>query len=436
MSLGGANAVAVTLAGCQLRAGLNAIQFSVSHELDLTGSTFRGPIDLKDSRITGQLSCRAAHLCGADDDGDALIGDRMKVGASLYLDQGLVVAGAVRLPRVEVAGQLSCRGATLSAVKAESVVLNCAGIKVGGDLLLDRDFEARGPVSLAEAKIEGAVNLRDAKLLGQGEALSAKGLQVEHEFVWAPNGAVSGSVDLERATVHRLDDFWPADRTQGYWPPTGKLRLAGFKYEGFGGESQPSVQNRLEWIRKSHTTTSGDRAFVASPYEQLARVYRLAGQDADARKVAIARRVDRRAYSDLTWWQWFSDWFLDKTIKYGYQTWRALLGLIVLYVAALALLVFAQHGDNIIVPARPIANIAPTPSARACSPGYPCFYPAAYAVDVVVPIVKVGQSEYWRINGTASWGFAYLTICMLATGVGWALTTLAVVGYTGLVRKD
>ena len=89
-----------------------------------------------------------------------------------------------------------------------------------------------------------------------------------------------------------------------------------------------------------------------------------------------------------------------------------------------------------IVPAKDTKTITPAPTALHCSPAYPCFYPAGYAIDVVVPIVNLGQAEHWRPDGHAAWGSAYLGVEWVATGFGWAFTTLAVAGYTGLVRKD
>jgi hypothetical protein len=90
----------------------------------------------------------------------------------------------------------------------------------------------------------------------------------------------------------------------------------------------------------------------------------------------------------------------------------------------------------VIVPAKDIRTLTPTPTALQCTASYACFYPAGYALDVVVPIVNVRQAENWRPNGEADWGWAYVGGSWLATGFGWAFSTLAVVGYTGLVRKD
>jgi hypothetical protein len=62
-----------------------------------------------------------------------------------------------------------------------------------------------------------------------------------------------------------------------------------------------------------------------------------AGQDSDARKFAVARRSDLRKFGNLGLYHKVGSWLLDKFIKYGYQTWRAVAGLAMLYVTVLGL---------------------------------------------------------------------------------------------------
>ena len=138
--------------------------------------------------------------------------------------------------------------------------------------------------------------------------------------------------------------------------------------------------------------------FAAQPYEQLASVYRHAGQDTEARRVAIARRSDLRKYGNLSPPRRIGNWLLDKSIKYGYQTWRAVAGLISLYVIVLALSIFAQH-HGLIVPVGNLTNLHPTPVPTRCVGNYPCFYPAGYAIDTVIPIINVHQAAYWGPSG-------------------------------------
>jgi hypothetical protein len=488
--LGYATAPWIRVSHCRVVGGLTANLLVVTKELDLKGSAFEGVIHLLDASITGQLICGGAQLTGTDSNGNALDGSGMKVGSSVFLNQGftavgavrlvgahitnqlncdgaqltgidsngnalvgdamkvggdvfldqITAAGTVRLSGADITGQLACRDAQLNGRDDDGIALEGEGMKVGGDVFLDQEsgpgFAATaGAVSVAGARIGGSVWL-DGADLAEPDAFLADGVHVSGQLHWAPRSPVHGLVDLERAAVHRLDDDW--NLPDAHWPEAGQLRLAGFTYDGFGGTKQASFRQRLDWIRRSHTTATATTlaAFAAQPYEQLAQVYRQAGQETEARQVAIARRNDLRRYGSLTRPRKLSNWLLDKTIRHGYQPLRAVGLLVAIYLVVLGIFWFAQHQDNAIVPAKNTKAITPAPTALHCSSAYPCFYPAGYAVDIVVPIINVRQAENWRANGHAAWGWAYIAVGWVGTGLGWAFTTLAVVGYTGLVRRD
>jgi len=160
-----------------------------------------------------------------------------------------------------------------------------------------------------------------------------------------------------------------------------------------------------------------------------------AGQDTAARQVAIARRSDLRKYGNLNPYRKVGNWLLDKTIKYGYQTWRAGVGLAVVFGVLLALSMLGQH-QHVMVPVGDIKGLHPVPSATQCTSNYPCFYPVGYTVDTVIPLINVHQAEYWGPDGHAAWGWLWVGSAWVATGLGWALATLLVAGYTGLVRQE
>ena len=214
-----------------------------------------------------------------------------------------------------------------------------------------------------------------------------------------------------------------ANHRQGGWPPVRPdqlLRLDGFTYRGFGGDHQGEVRERLRWIG------SGDKAkpvkdspaaarFASQPYEQLAAHYRQIGQDTEARKVAIAKRSDLRRYGDLKWHRRAGDWLLDKTIKYGYQTWRAGVALAVVFVAFWLLAILAQHHHLV----EPVGSFhGPPPTATQCTGNYPCFYPLGYTVNTVIPIINVHQAAYWAPNTDLPWGWAWDLATWIATGLG------------------
>ena len=398
------------------------------------GFTANGAVRLPGADITGQLSCGGAKISGTDTDNDTLVADTIKVGGDVLLNDGFTADGAVRLHGADITGQLSCSAAKISGTDTDNNALVADQVKVGGDVFLDDGFTAAGAVRLLGASIDGGLFLRRATL-ADPVALQAQGARIGQQLLWAPARAVTGLVNLDRVHVNRLDDDWSKDGA--YWPVAGQLRLAGFVYGGFGGEHLATCPHRLDWVRSQHQKPSPGlpARFGAQPYEQLARVYRQMGHESDARRVAIARRNDLRAYGGLGRLRLAGNRLLDVTIKHGYQPLRAVGMLLTLFVAAVLFSFGAQHQHAVMVRAKDTSSPHPS-TALDCRASYPCFYPLGYAMDLTIPIIKVGQAENWRINGAAPWGLAFVGGTWVITGLGWAFTTLAVVGYTGLIRKD
>lgn len=276
-----------------------------------------------------------------------------------------------------------------------------------------------------------------------------------------------GPCNLEGAHTQYLTDNWSGSRGLGYWP-AGRLRLAGLTYDGFGGPSQAAAEQRLEWIRSQHdgrlrqgraagdgrepgAAISGATAlrqdsqqltelpagapFATQPYRQLCDVYRRAGQEDDARTVEIAMRRDTRRYGNLTRKRKALNWILDFAIRYGFRTSRALVGILVLYVIVFLAFLAAQHQGALIV-ASNVSNPALHPTALRCATGYPCFYPAGYAFDIVVPLINIHHADFWQVNGNHHLGWAWALGTWIATALGWFLATLLVAGYSGLARRE
>jgi hypothetical protein len=396
-----------------------------------------GAVRLLHADIAGQLQCHGTHLNGRDNDGNAMVADGLKA-SSVFLTEGFEAAGAVRLDSAEITGQLVVSRARLEAASEHGDALSASGLKATEVLLVD-EVTVVGGISFKSARIDGSILVRPGRLAegDQAMAFDAQRSRVTGTLLWVPTAPVGGRVNLESAVAGELVDNWTGSRDNGYWPTGGLLTLDGFTYGRIGGGDHATVDQRLDWIRSQYQATANDqpRAFATQPYEQLAAVYRQAGQETQARKIAIAGRADLRRYGNLTPYRKAANWFLDKTIKYGYQTWRAGAGLAVLYLAATALAWLAQH-LNLIVPVGDITGLHPVPSALRCTPDYPCFYPAGYAIDTVIPIISVHQASYWGIDGSAAWGWAWVTSTWMFTGLGWAAATLLVAGYTGLIRQQ
>ena len=408
-----------TLAVARLKVGGDVIL----DRLDSAGALLMAGAD-----IGGRFCCRGSSLKGADPDGDALSANSLKVGGSVLLTAQFTAAGAVQLSHSTIGGSLRCSSAQLKVAEGERA-LTAQQINVTGAVLLDEGFVAAGSVSLRAASIA-------------------------RELRWEPGQPARGEVNLEGARTQQLTDNWASPRSLGYWPAT-RLRIAGFTYDRFGGDQAASVEQRLAWIRSQfavHTeyaqaaspavstgqtpATSGPApVFVTQPYKQLADVYRRAGQEDEARSVEIAMRRDLRTYGNLPKPARLLNWVLDVTIRYGFQTARALAGLAVLYIVVFVALLFAQH-QGTLIEASNLQNTSLHPTALQCVTGYPSFYPPGYAFDLVVPLVNIHQADFWQVNGHHWLGWMWVLGSWTATALGWFLATLLVVGYSGLARQQ
>jgi NDP-sugar pyrophosphorylase family protein len=460
------------------------------------GFTATGAIRLPGATIGGQVRCTDSKITGTDSAGFSFVGDGARIGGPAHLDAGFESAGAVGLPGANIAGLLSLAGAKLGRCDLAGDSLMADGTTIGGSVHLDNHFTATGTVRLSHASLSGSVHCSGARL-GSGaqhkslvaeqvtvggsifldcglEAAGSVSLDssvVLHELRWQPGQPPAGEVTLQGARTHYLTDDWTSPRTLGFWPP-GRLRLAGFTYSGFGGDQPATVTQRVAWLRSQYLAHPGDASpgsgsgrtassrtgngasetgnparpqpptpaprmmpFNTQPYRQLADVYRQAGQIDEAVTVEIAMRRDTRRYGNITRQRKVLNWILDIAIRYGFRTGRALAGIAILYLAVFAAAIVAQHqGDLIIASSNSDASLHPT--ALRCVTGYPCFYPAGYAFDLVVPIINIHQADHWQLNGHHLLGWVWVLGSWLATALGWFLATLLVVGYSGIAKHE
>ncbi|HEV2373859.1 MAG TPA: hypothetical protein VGS19_17010 [Streptosporangiaceae bacterium] len=357
-------------------------------ECVLTGIECEGQIKCAGTRIASGLSLADARLASGSDQ-PALAAD------------GLTVGGTVRLTRLRAQGEVSFRTShvgqrvLLQAARLSTpgaVALRFSRAEIGADLFC-QNMEVTGGTRLFGAKVGGDVNLRQAQLVNPtGKALDAAALQAD-QLTLTTGAPVQGAVDLSHARVGLLTDD-PA-----HWPVAIDLR--GLTYQAL--EPKLSAHGRLRWLARQPL------GHEPQPYEQLAAHYDSLGQHTQARHVLYVGERRQRAGKPPLGWVW--NLVQDITVGYGYQPWRAVLWLAVLL--ATGSLVFHAH--------------QPQPLAHGAAPH---FNAVVYTLDLLLPVVNLGQKYNFNPAGALQW-FSYL---LMAAG-GVLATTIAAGAARLLSRK-
>jgi hypothetical protein len=375
--------------------GLYASGLTTEGDLVLSGLICVGAVQLVRAHIKGQLVCHRVRL--ENPNGDALFADWMTVEGAAVLDEGFHATGEVRLPGTHIKGQLSCRGARLENPNGNALFAD--GMTVEESVFLDEGFHATGMVRLTGAHIW---------------SLSCRNARFEN-----PNGV---ALNLEYARIRVLVD------DEGSWPQQGRLRIDGLEYEGFAGDPTPmDAQRRLEWLRRQLPH------FRPQPYDQLARVFRRMGWEAEAVEVLIAKQKDLIRYGKLSWWGKLTRRILGVTIGYGYRPRRAFFWGLAFVIAGGLIFKWAYTHD-LMVPVKILTDPLYRESGTIPT-GYPRFQDWAYSLDVFLPIVDLHQESFWLPDAGKPWGatlWLYLRLHILA---GWVFSTLFVSGVTGLVKS-
>jgi uncharacterized protein YjbI with pentapeptide repeats len=294
---------------------------------------------------------------------------------------------------------------------------------------LNAERMSAAAVDLNNTHVEGEVRLLGANIGGQlacnvgtelinpgGHALLADSCQVGGSLIFSLGETSVGSVNLAYAQIGTLGDNLAS------WPDT--YDLVGFTYNLLSGDKDPA--RRLTWISKSEP-------FSPHVYTQLAEVYRRSGHEGFARQVAVRREKERGRQPDLSRGSRAWNHFLGLTVAYGYQPWRALVPLVVLFV--LGLFLFSRPAAQEVMVHPSTKNEAPI-SAAACHEPYPCFSPSIYVLDTLLPIVDLHQESNWVPARPRPWGVWYEVLTWVLIAFGWILTTAVVAGIGSLWRRE
>lgn len=433
----------------------------VDGDLDLSGLRARR-VELAGARVGGRLTLNGA-LLGKVGQSYALNASGLSAGGGLFCNAGFVAEGGVNLYGASVGATLEFSGATLTS--SDGSALRAPGLIVDADVIMSGGFSSVGVIDLFGAQMKGQIWLNGATLNSGGRrwALSAPLMRVTGGMYCRNGFQTSGSMNLFGVVIGATLEFNNAtlQANGGYALRAPGLSIGldldfgGAKMAGAIDLSRSDIRGELllrgadlsgskrvdlsaatigticteesqvsgGWVLKDMTYASLDpyvpatqrlrwlqpatRDYHPQPYEQLARYYRSLGQDEQARTVLLAKERHRRSRLRLPMRLW--GYLQDGAVGYGYRPLRALFWLALL-IALMSGYFDARH---------------PKPS----SANGPAFEPIVYSLDVLVPVLNLGQKNAFSAAGLGQW------VVWSATVAGWVLATTVVAAATRAISR-
>ncbi|MFF4208346.1 oxidoreductase [Streptomyces sp. NPDC001796] len=394
---------------------LEAARVHTEGDLHLARCRFQGGVRLTDAHIGTDLMLNQA-VVHRDRRGRSITADGLTVGQDLQAEM-LESYGELSLRSAKVGVSLSLRGARLTNPYTR-LALNAPQLTVERTLYLTpagvgnplqssgttpargtrvQRFECRGGIRLDDGRFGDAVDLDRAHfVLDDDQEVSLRRVQTP-ELRFLGDRPERGKVILSGARVVNLVDRWTS------WPGLGDLHMGGFAYENLVPQDAFPLARRLEWV------AAATAEYNPEPYERLAAVLRNSGEDEDAREVLLAKQRRRRETLPLAakLWGYVQDW----TVAYGYRPGRAAVWMAVLWAAASIAFSHASH---------PPVN----------KDGHPAWNPSLFALDLLLPVIDLGQAGQWRLEGAWQWLSAAVIL------LGWILATTVAAGATRLLRRS
>lgn len=441
--------------------GLQAERLEARGGIYLRGADVEGGINLDQARLGGNLECDGATIRNRS--GYALLGRSLEVRNVLL--RGATLRGGVNLAGAVLAADLDAAGATIPAI--ERTAVDATEITCHGGVVL-RSAHVTGEVRLIGSVIAGDLDCSGTLVDHAGDtALDASRAVIKGAFFLRHDARLDGTLALTGASIGTIHD------EAASWPKPGELLLNRCRYGAFI-DGPVDAESRLDWLARQTPARWGED-FWPQPYEQLAAVFREMGHGEDASSVLVIKerlqRRARRARTESPVWRallFLADGILGITLGYGRRPLFALVWLVAFWLAGVAIFAYAE-GRGAVMPNSAVVLRAPEwtlcgigageqrplvasgPSQGLAAPGqtqldcfrhrweassYPAFSPWMYSLDTLLPVLDMGQRSFWRPNPTKPGGRVAISYFYFQSIVGWALSLLAVAGFSGLVKSS
>ncbi|MBL8580855.1 MAG: hypothetical protein JNL61_01340 [Rhizobiaceae bacterium] len=442
--------------------GLQAERLEVRGGLYLRGAKVTGEVNLVSSRLGGNVECDGA-LIEVPRGGVAVWAESVEARSILF--RGAEIRGGVNLSGADLQADLDLAGAKVA--RPGDVAINVVAIEVAGSVVL-RSAAVEGEVRMTGSRVGADMDFTAATVANAGKAaVDMSRTTVTGAFFLRKGAAIDGLLDMSGASVGTIHD------EQACWPGRGDLALNRCQYGAFI-DGPVRARERLDWLSRQ-TPERWKEDFWPQPYEQLANVFQHMGHDEDARAVLIVKeRLQRRARRQrarnpvILWWRRVLDWVLAVTIAYGRQPLLAFVWLTLFWLIGVGVFWFGERHstfkpNSAVVLRSPEWNLCGMPtteqrflaSTQAMAYGraaegqtqlncfreqweaasYPELVPPMYSLDTLLPVLDMDQKSYWRPDPSKPYGRMVLAYFYFQSVIGWALSLLAVAGFSGLVKS-
>jgi hypothetical protein len=406
------------LSGSHLRQGLVADRLRCDGGIFLSDDFCSlGQIWLLGAQIYGDLNCsngRLKHKAGV-----ALCLDGVVIKGNAFLNGKFEATGEVRLVNADISGDLQFTDGKFAPIEGGSISTD--GVVVKGNVFFCGSFKATGAVRLIGAQIGGDLDCGCLMFSASFEdVLHLQSATVQNVF----NLCFLASSVRIMATSAQVGVLIDANEP---WAK-GSI-LDGFVYKSLGGMAPTDAAARIEWLKKQVNEDLGEdkskRNFRPQPWKQLQKVLREMGHDADAREVGVdyenqLRKADRIGQiidvkNGNRWIPFLRrkclralHWLFGFLAGYGYHPLRLFMSLVWVWLFCGVIywwLAYAPH--SAIGPTDPL--VFQNSAYQACTTEnngnwmlcrqlpaeYTTFSPLAYSLDVLLPLVDLGQEKRW-----------------------------------------
>ena len=434
-----------------------------------------GQVRLLGVQIGGNLSCNGGvfELIGSV----PLLASGADIKGSVQLNQSFKASGEVKLDGIKIGGSLACDAGQFEVLSGTA--LSVVRSRINGSVFFNKNFEVNGIVSLQGAQINGNLFCDGAQFyVKDTDALCLETAIVRG--VWHIYNLLQPlRINAAHADIGVLVDDVTA------WAEGSNLD--GLRYGAFGGFALTSGEARVAWLRGDLSVVE----FRPQPWRQLQRVLREMGHAEDAKLVGIAfekhlRKIGRVGLSAegtnciFSWWRRVTTRSVHGVFGllagYGYRPMRLVTWMLGVWLGCAGLYwLLAQQPYNALAPSDPLvfqntsyvqcrsnelhtvhtvqaAQVAGQGNWPSCSlmPGeYSTFSPLAYSLDLLLPVVDLGQETAWGAYIPAAdegearmpilnlpWGYLVRFLGWFEILFGWISSLILVATISGFSRRN